>query len=304
MSAHELATSRVDSNVSGQRSELASRLLVALVGIPVVIAALYFGDAVLASLLAIMSALAVRECYALARPLGVEPIAFVGVPLAALIPIAVHGETLGVLSIPVLPAAVLVLLFVFAVAIPLRGAEGKPLAAAAITLVGAVYTGGTLSFAYTLRYFVYAIGDVAGMLVVLLPVVLTWASDSGAYFAGRMFGGPKLMPAVSPSKTVSGALGGIVMTVAVAYLLVHTLLRPHAQLAFTPWGLVLFAVAISVVAQAGDLVESVFKRSAGVKDSGTLLPGHGGALDRLDSLFFVLPVAYVLYLLLLVPAPR
>jgi phosphatidate cytidylyltransferase len=135
-------------------------------------------------------------------------------------------------------------------------------------------------------------------------VVLTWSSDTGAYFTGRLVGGPKLVPAISPGKTISGAVGGVAFTIIAAYVLVHWLLRPYAQLAFSPVGIIIFAVSISVVAQLGDLAESLFKRSAGVKDSGKLLPGHGGALDRLDSLFFVLPVAYVLYKVLLIPAPR
>jgi phosphatidate cytidylyltransferase len=140
-------------------------------------------------------------------------------------------------------------------------------------------------------------------LAVLFPVVLTWASDTGAYFSGRLIGGRKLMPSVSPGKTVAGAVGAIVVTVAATYAFVHGLLVPRAQLAFTPWGLVLFGAAISVVAQVGDLAESLLKREAGFKDSGTLFPGHGGVLDRLDSLFFVLPAAYALYDWLLIPAP-
>lgn len=290
--------------MSSGRSELTSRVLVALVGIPVVLGALYLGDAMLATLLAIFSALSAREFYQLARPTGVDPLSYLGVPIAAMIPLAVHGQLLGVLDIPVVHTAVLVMLLLLTAAIWLRGVEGKPLAAVGVTVLGALYTGGTLAYAYALRYFVYAVGDVAGMLVALLPVVLAWSSDTGAYFTGRIVGGRKLIPAISPAKTISGAIGGIGLTIVAAYLLVHFLLRPYAQLAFSPWGLIVFAVCISVVAQIGDLVESLFKRSAGVKDSGTLLPGHGGALDRLDSLFFVLPVAFVLYKLLLIPAPR
>ena len=278
-------------------------MLVALAGIPVVLAAIYFGDAMLATLLAIMAALGAREFYNLSRATGSNPIDLLGVPIAALIPIAVHALFLGAIPIPI-HVAPLVVLLVLAASVWMRGVEGKPLLAVGATLLGAIYTGGTLSYAYALRYFVYAVGDVAGMLIALLPVVLTWASDTGAYFTGRALKGPKLIPSISPGKTVSGAIGGVVFTVIATYILVHWLLRPYAQLAFSPLGLVTFAVVISVVAQIGDLVESLFKRSAGVKDSGKLLPGHGGVLDRLDSLFFVLPVAYVLYKALLIPAPR
>jgi len=100
-----------------------------------------------------------------------------------------------------------------------------------------------------------------------------------------------------------GAMGGVIVTVGVTYGFVYGLLLPKAQLAFTSAGIVLFGVAISLVAQLGDLAESLLKREAGVKDSGAVFPGHGGVLDRLDSLFFVLPVAYALYDLLLIPAP-
>ena len=119
----------------------------------------------------------------------------------------------------------------------------------------------------------------------------------------RLIGGRKIIPSVSPGKTVAGAIGGVLLTVVVCLLFVRYLLRPQAQLAFTTVGTLIFGVAISVTAQVGDLAESLLKREARVKDSGTLFPGHGGALDRLDSLFFVLPVAYVLYGWLLIAVP-
>jgi phosphatidate cytidylyltransferase len=169
-----------------------------------------------------------------------------------------------------------------------------------------------LSFAYAIRYHDYAAGGVsigaipihAGGVLLGLPVVLTWATDIGAYTVGRTFGGRKLIPSVSPGKTVSGAVGGVVWSVALAWLYVAFVLRPAAQLAMTFMGIVLFGVVISVVAQIGDLFESLLKREANVKDSSNLLPGHGGVLDRLDSLFFVLPVAHLLLGWLLIPAPR
>lgn len=137
-----------------------------------------------------------------------------------------------------------------------------------------------------------------------LPLLLTWATDIGAFAVGKIVGGRKLIPAVSPSKTISGAVGGLVASVLVTWAYVSTALRPAAQLAMTWRGIVVFGVIISVVAQLGDLVESLLKREAGVKDSSTLLPGHGGVLDRLDSLFFVLPTAHLLVGWFLLPAPR
>src|ERR1043166_5882991 len=147
-----------------------------------------------------------------------------------------------------------------------------------------------------------------GALLVFLPLLVTWASDIGAYFVGRAIGKHKLIPAVSPGKTVEGAIGGLVASVIVAWLIGDRMLRPAAQLGFkwAPWGLILFGVAVSAAAQIGDLAESLLKREAGVKDSSRILPGHGGILDRLDSLFFVLPVSYLLigWLLTWAPASR
>jgi len=283
-------------------SELGRRVVVALIGAPLAIALIWIGDAALATMASVLAALSAWEFFRLARESGNAPLTGVGVVSAALIPILVHAQYLGIIQVP--PVAVtLALLALVAVAIFARGVDGKPLAAVGTTVLGVLYTGGTLSYVYALRYYGYAVGDTAGALVVILPVLLTWASDVGAFFAGRTIGGPKLMPSVSPGKTIAGAMGGIALTVIVCAGYVHWLLRPHAQLAFTTTGLIVFGLAISVAAQVGDLAESLFKREAHVKDSGTLFPGHGGALDRLDSLFFVLPVAFALYGWLLIPAP-
>jgi phosphatidate cytidylyltransferase len=281
--------------------ELGRRVLVALIGAPIAIGVIWWGDAALATLAGILAALSAWEFFRLAREAGSAPLSHVGIVMAALVPLLVHAHFLGLVSIP--PSAVIIpLLVLIALAIWMRGVDGAPIAAVSTTVFGVLYTGGTLSYIYALRYFGYAVGDTAGAVVVLMPVLLTWSSDIGAYFAGRAIGGPKLIPSVSPGKTIAGAIGGLVLTVVVCVLYVNYVLRPYAQLAFTPLGMVMFGVTISVVAQIGDLAESLFKREAKVKDSGTLFPGHGGALDRLDSLFFVLPVAYVLYGVLLMPA--
>jgi phosphatidate cytidylyltransferase len=279
----------------------------------VAIAAIVFGGAALAALLAIAAAIGAWEFYRIARATGATPLDDAGIALAGLVPLAVHAWFQG-FHIPAFSLGAVAILGVLALSIWLRGVEGKPLSAASITVMGVLYTGGTLGFGYALRYHPYAFADApvsgraipSGALLVVLPLFVTWASDIGAYFVGRAIGKHKLIPAVSPGKTIEGAVGGLVASVIVAWIVGEHWLRPDTQLGFkwAPWGLIAFGVIVSVAAQVGDLAESLLKREAGVKDSSRILPGHGGILDRLDSLFFVLPVSYLLLGWLLTWAPR
>jgi phosphatidate cytidylyltransferase len=295
-------------------SELTRRVLFAVVAAPVVLVILVAGGAPLAALLAVASAVAAWEFYRLARSAGNQPFDDIGIGLAGLTPLAVHARYLGLYAVR--PVDVLVvLLIVCTLALWMRGSQGQPMASLGVTVLGVLYTGCTLSFAYMLRYHEYALGGrqivigslhvpiAAGGALVGLPVILTWLTDIGAYTFGRLMGRRKLMPAVSPGKTVAGAVGGVATSIVATYLYVWFVLRPVAQLGLTPLGVIVFGLAVSVAAQAGDLFESLLKREAGVKDSSQLIPGHGGVLDRLDSLFFVLPVAYLLLGLLLIPVP-
>jgi phosphatidate cytidylyltransferase len=113
-------------------------------------------------------------------------------------------------------------------------------------------------------------------------------------FGGRAIGGPKLAPTVSPGKTRSGSVAGVLGGLIVAPLFAW-LVFPRVGLGIPLWQLLAIAAALGVIGQAGDLAESLFKREAGVKDSSHLIPGHGGVLDRLDSLYFVVPAAAALY---------
>jgi len=284
-------------------SELTKRILVALVGAPLALAVLWYGDAALATLVSIASAVAAWELFRIARSAGYTPIGPLGIGMAAALPLVVHAQQLDLIRVP-FSVPVLVMLGTVAVALFVRGPSERPLGAAAITLFGVAYTAGLLSFAYALRTFDYVIGQAAGTVVVAFPLLVTWATDVGAFFVGRLIGGPKLMPSVSPGKTVAGAVGGVCLAVLVAWLYHRHALVPIAQLALTPWALVGVAVALSAAGQVGDLVESQLKREGQVKDSSQLIPGHGGVLDRLDSLLFTFPVAFVLLRWLVIPVPR
>ena len=125
-----------------------------------------------------------------------------------------------------------------------------------------------------------------GLRNALWALSLVWATDIGAYFAGRSIGGPKLAPRVSPNKTWAGLIGGIVLATVAAAVMGQVYLLPLSFVIATP--------LLAILAQAGDLYESHLKRRAGVKDSGSVIPGHGGFLDRLDGVVPVMPVAALL----------
>lgn len=288
-------------------SELARRVLVAVVAAPLALWIVLAGGAPLAALLAVVSALGAWEFYRIARAAGERPLGDAGIVVAGLVPLAIHAHYLALFTVRPAVAALAVLLLL-AATIWLRGVDGRPLGAAATTVLGVVYTAGMLGFGYAIRYHDIVVGyDVVGATqlgalrvtpggaLLIFPLVVTWASDIGAFFVGRTIGGRKLIPSVSPGKTVSGAVGGLVVSMIVAWLYARGVLVPVARLGFTPWGALLFGAIVSVAAQVGDLFESLIKREAGVKDSSRIIPGHGGILDRFDSLLFVLPVAYLLF---------
>jgi len=293
-------------------SELTRRVLVGVIAAPLGVLVVFYGGWALAALLAILSALGAWEYFRIARAAGLAPLEDVGIPLAGVAPLFVHARYLQLYELS-LSAMALAVLAILALTLFLRGVNGRPLGAAASTVFGVIYTGGMLSFAYAIRYHPYVIESVrvplgglavtAGGLLLLLPLLLTWASDIGAYFVGRAFGKRKLMPSVSPGKTVAGAIGGLLATMLVGWLYARIVLTPSTQLALVRGGVFIFAILVSVAAQIGDLAESLLKREAGVKDSSHIIPGHGGILDRFDSLLFVLPVSYVLFNTLLVWAP-
>ena len=153
-------------------------------------------------------------------------------------------------------------------------------------ILGAMYIG--IGFSYMLQT---RLVD-QGLQLTLLVLLATWASDSGAYFTGRLFGKHKLWPEISPKKTIEGSIGGIILAVIVSYLYnIFAEITDHGLLII--WA----AILIAVIGQIGDLVESALKRKKNVKDSGMLLPGHGGVLDRFDSLIYVFPILHLLQII-------
>jgi phosphatidate cytidylyltransferase len=251
----------------------------ALVALPAVVAALVVGPPWLGvALVAAALALGLLEFFALLRARGIRPMRPVGVLLGAALFLDV--VTPGWLPVPFAPlGALLLLTFMLS-----RGADLESVSASALTLLGAVYLGALGGTIAALRL----LAPVAegGFRLVLLLGILVFA-DSVAFFVGHAVGRRRLAPGVSPGKSVEGALGGLVGGVAGAFAV-----RQLGLPGLPAWHTAGLGLAVAAMGIVGDLDESLLKRWAGVKDSGRLFPGHGGMLDRLDSLLFGAPVLY------------
>lgn len=280
-------------------SNLTQRLMVAAIAIPVAVLILWYGGLPLALLLAAVGALGARELFHLAHLTGVKALAVLGMSgAAAIAPLmwaALQQGAVGEALRAGWPLLVLAWLLVVLVAtLAVRPPDSRPLAAAAVTILGVAYCGALPATLLLLRHAGHGTMSWAGAWLALLPLVITWICDTAAMVAGKAIGGPKLAPTVSPGKTRAGGVAGLIGGVIAAFAMLHLALVP-AGIHIHASELLILGLAVSVVAQLGDLVESLFKREAGVKDSSALIPGHGGVLDRFDSLYFAIPVAWGLF---------
>ena len=273
------------------------RIAFAVPAIAATLVVLRLGGWVLAALLACLGVLGTRELYHVARRQGVEPLDGLGYAAAAVIPFATvwaRGSPEHWAE-PAIFVGALWLLAVLTAATVARGPERRPLAAVAVTVFGVLYASALLAFTVAIRH-----GDhseahpVGSTALVVMPLALTWICDTCAMAAGTWLGGPRLAPVLSPKKTWAGAIAGSVGALAAA-LLYGPLVLDRVAMQLGVLQLVTVGAAVAVAAQTGDVAESLFKREAGLKDSSSLIPGHGGVLDRLDSLYFVVPVTAGLF---------
>lgn len=258
-------------------SNLLLRVITASVGIPLVLAVDYLGGPLFAAVIGVASAAGALEMYRMEAKLDYRPFALAGVLASAIVaglPVAAsrhaQDDWIGVLALFVAGIGGIYLL---------RPLYPRAFLNWVLTLVPVLYVGimlGHLSLLREVRQ---------GPWWVLATLVITWAYDTGAYFAGSKVGKRPFMRHVSPNKTVEGVVGGLVLAALAAFIAIPTV---H----ISAWQAPLLGLALGIAAQAGDLLESMIKRQTGVKDSGSLIPGHGGVLDRIDSLLVTGAVAY------------
>jgi phosphatidate cytidylyltransferase len=276
---------------------LVQRITVAVVAIPVVVGIIWLGGWALAVTLAVLGVLGAREIYDFGRRQGIEALERTGWLAAAGIPLLAYWAKGSQLhwAEPALYLGAIWLMFAMTLAMARRGPGGRPLSSVSVTLFGCLYASGMLAFLIAIRHgSAAATRPLAYVFLTLFPLVITWVCDTAAMAVGTAVGGPRLAPILSPQKTHAGAVGGTLGGVIAALVLGKFVLNGQGW-SFTPGQLLLFGLAVSIVGQIGDVAESLFKREVGLKDSSTLIPGHGGVLDRLDSLYFVIPTAAGLY---------
>ena len=268
------------------------RILTAVVLIAAVFAILFFGPLwLLALAAAVVAGLAAYEYRALARNFDVYiPLWWL---LAATALIFFFTLRLPDFELPVLTLVTFILLAWSG----FRAKLDRVLPDTALGLFGLVY----IVYPLTLIPLIKAHEDGTGLLLFLFLCV--WSGDTAALYIGKNFGRRKLAPQLSPNKTIEGAIasvvGSVVFGMGVYYLGDYLMTRGYTDLhiGIPAWQMVLLAIVLNLAAQLGDLLESAIKRGAGVKDSGTMLPGHGGILDRIDALLLAAPVLWYILLL-------
>ncbi len=274
-------------------STFIKRTIVAVIGVPIVFAIVWFGTPWFTIFGVIWGVIAAYEFYGIIkRSKGLSPLTYFGLAWVALFIISPHDYILPLpenilLSVPfLLVTAILVPLIIML----FRQRKENAFFDWAWTVAGIIYIG------FLLRYFVALRLADGGRDWVFLAMLCTFASDIFAYLIGRSFGRHKLAPYVSPNKTWEGAVAGVVGSIIVSLIMVGVFHVPEIRgSSISYWQAILLGIGISVIGQLGDLVKSLFKRNMIVKDSSNLIPGHGGFLDRMDSLAFAGVLVYYAY---------
>lgn len=272
-------------------SNLTVRVLVAVVGIPLVVAACYFGDWYFFLFTSALIIVASNEFYLMARSKHIEPAAVVGITSAGVVNAIMYSTGMSA----AIDFFIVVIVFVMLSELAKKRTEGVSgvFANVGTTITGIVYFGFFGSLLTALRQGVGIQGvfrnyEEGGLFIISILATI-WICDSAAYFVGTAAGKHKMSKFVSPNKSWEGAIAGFVFAIAAAAGARYAAL-PHMNMKI----MLAMGVIVGTIGQAGDFVESLFKRDAGVKDSSNIIPGHGGVFDRFDSLLFSVPVIYLM----------
>lgn len=257
------------------------RIISALVIAPLVIVAVWYGGVPLLVLTGLIIALGLREMTEMLSRLEIKPSLWIALAGGLIL---ISGAYLYSDGYP--GPTITIIMFVHLISAVVFYPRFSLLDSAA-TLMATLYVG-LLTYIYLLR----TLPD--GWIWIIFMLAGTWACDTASYFVGITFGRRRIAPVLSPKKTIEGAIGGLLGSLAVAYL--FTIIYPFLPIT----RILMLGIMVGAAAEAGDLLESAFKRQAGIKDSSSLIPGHGGILDRIDSSLFTAPLVYYFVLLFII----
>ena len=272
-----------------------ARILTGVVLIPIAVFLIFYpGGLPFAIAIGVVSILGAGEFYKGVRKIGARPVEWAG--LLAVAMFVVSMRTYERSTIGAVFPAVLTLLLGLSFLNELLRTRRAPMVNVGATVFGAIYVGWLISHLVVLRGIgehdllmpkvtVWGYTTTAGACLVMYAFLCTWACDTGAYFIGKFYGKTKLAPKLSPNKTVEGSVAAVVSSVLVSVIVAWVIRLPLGDA-------LALGLIFGVLSQLGDLSESSLKRELDIKDFGTIVPGHGGILDRFDSLLFTGPLAY------------
>ncbi len=270
---------------------MVARLLISLIAIPALVGIVLLGELWFLLLVTVISLLALHEVYRIIGLCGIKAYYLPGfIALLVLLGNAYLDSVPNIAIVTLFIVSTILWNFVSVLILRLRAVHHTtPMNSvnaefnnAIFTIMGSLYIGWPLSLAISIRE------ESDGIFWILLVMLGTFATDTASFFVGKIMGRHQLAPSISPNKTVEGSLGGVVVGATVILIMLDIL---NLELNSVP-AAVLFSVMFTISAQVGDLLESMLKRKALIKDSGSIIPGHGGVLDRLDSIVLVLLFVY------------
>ena len=272
-------------------ADILPRVAVIVVGVPCLFLITLRGGIFFLALVDLIIVLGLREFYALMRSKGYQPYEMLGYFCA--LAISWYAWRQG----PWVPLILTASLLAIMSRELFRSEHSRALGHIAVTVFGIMYIGWLGSHLVMLRQLPAGLNEDPrlGAKLIFMAALLTWATDTGAYLVGVGLGRHKLLPRISPKKSVEGAVGGVVAAGLMGWLVASTFAPFVTVLAG-----ILLGLLVAILAQLGDLVESMIKRDAGIKDTAELIPGHGGILDRFDSMLFTVPVLYYYFRLVIV----
>ncbi len=262
------------------QGNLALRIISGLIGAGLFILFTYLGGIFLTILIIILVIIGLFEYFNICKKLGFRPYKIITI-LASIVLIFLSSNTQ---FIKITLIVFIALFIIFILSIPFYYNSGRSFEDGAISIYGFLYLSIPSAIFVNLRNI--------GLEHVMFILGVTWINDAFAFFVGKFFGKHKLAQSISPNKTVEGFIGGLIFSIIFGVIFAHILNFPILKY-------IIFSIILSITGTIGDLSESVMKREANVKDSGMFLPGHGGILDRVDSLIVNIPVYFILINVLL-----